>query len=491
MVSGVGGVVVGDRFDITVEAVARAAWRSEPVALTEAALRRMDDCAAAFDALVQARVRADPEALIYGVTSAPGDRATVVLDAEAQARRPTRLWTAMSYGERLPERVTRAILLARLANFVGGHSAVRSRVAEAVVDMLGGGPVPVVPAQSNGGSGEILPLGSLFYDLSGRLDLMPKERMALINGSPCAAALIADTALASRARLAVAEQIFALVADITGAPSEHYAPDLEELWGDEYEAAALRSLRDLLAGASSARQTHQAAVSLRILPRVLGSARRAQANAERAADVSLSSVTDNPVFLPPDGRHPGGAIHSTGGYHNAQAAPAIDSLAFVHADLCQLSQRLSDHLFQHPETAPHIGGDEWSVKPLHMAINGWAEEARSIAQPTLLSLGAFGQNDVPELAFLAWRKAAAAARCLDGALAGLAVLVSQVLYKQGRSAPDALQGLVANVRSIVPPVDQPRALGGECQRLYERLTEGATGQHVPFTRPPQASRSIS
>jgi histidine ammonia-lyase len=481
MLSGVGSVLVGDRFDITVEAVARAAWRGEPVSIAEAALRRMDDCAAAFDTLVQSRVRTDPEALIYGVTSAPGDRARVVLDAEAQDRRPTRLWTAMSYGESLPDRVTRAILLARLANFVGGHAAVRPQVAVAVVEMLNGGPLPVVPAQSNGGSGEILPLGTLFYDLSGRLHLTPKERMALINGSPCAAALIADTALAGRARLVIAEQVFALVAEITGTPREHYAPELEELWGDEYETAALRALRDLLGDSSSTQQSHQAAVSLRILPRVLGSARRAQANAERAAGVSLSSVTDNPVFLPPDGRHVGGAIHSTGGYHNAQAAPAIDALAFAHADLCQLSQRLSDHLFEHPETAPHVGGDEWSVKPLHMAVNGWAEEARSVVEPTLLSLGAFGQNDVPELAFLAWRKAAATARCLDGALAGLAVLASQVLHKQGREAPEALRGLVYNVRAIVPPVEEPRALGAECQHLLERLTQGAIGLNVPFT----------
>ena len=157
MASRVGEVVIGDRFDITVDAVSRAAWRAEPVSLSETAQSRMDDCAAEFDNLVQARLRVDPEALIYGVTSAPGDGASVVLDAEAQARRPTRLWTAMSYGEPLPERVTRAILLARLANFVGGHAAVRSRVAVAVVDMLNGGPLPPVPAQSNGGSGEVLP----------------------------------------------------------------------------------------------------------------------------------------------------------------------------------------------------------------------------------------------------------------------------------------------------------------------------------------------
>ena len=73
-----------------------------------------------------------------------------------------------------------------------------------------------------------MPLGALFYDLSARMTLSPKELMALINGSPCAAALLADTALAGRSRLAMAERAFALVARVTDAPQGHYAPELEE-----------------------------------------------------------------------------------------------------------------------------------------------------------------------------------------------------------------------------------------------------------------------
>jgi histidine ammonia-lyase len=475
-----GVLVLSDRFDITLEAVSRVARAGDPIALATSTRVTMDRSAAAFDSLVAARVAADPQALIYGVTSAPGDRATVALDPQARASRPARLWTAMSYGEPLPERVTRGIVLARLANFLGGHAAVRSQLAVAVADMLDGRRLPVVPAQSNGGSGEILALGTLFHELSGQIELTPKERMALINGSPGAAALIADTALAGEAGLAVTERVFALIAAITDTPLEHYAPELEELWGDEHEAAALRSLRGLLGDRARAPQPHQASVSLRILPRVLGAARRAQAGARRAATVSLSSVTDNPVFLAPGEHHPDGAVYSTGGYHNAQAAPAIDGIAFAHADLCQLSQRLSDHLFTHPLIAPLVGGDEWSVKPLHMAINGWAEEARVTAAPTLLSLGAFGQNDVPESAFLAWRKATAVARCLDGAVAGLAVLASQALHRQHRDAPAALRGLVEHVRAVVAPVDDPRPIGTECQRLYDQLTAAALGEREAF-----------
>src|SRR5689334_5026986 len=204
--------------------------------------------------------------------------------------------------------------------------------------MLDASELPAVASQSNGGSGEVLALGSLFFELSKQLELTPKERMALINGSPCAAALVADVALAGRRRVALAESIFALVAEVAGAPDEHYAAELEDLWGDEHEAQALRSLRALLHGSDRLRQPHQASVSLRILPRVLGATRKAQAQAERAASVSLSSVTDNPVYLPADDRHELGAVYSNGGYHNAIAAPAIDAVAFAQADLCQLAQ---------------------------------------------------------------------------------------------------------------------------------------------------------
>jgi histidine ammonia-lyase len=49
--------------------------------------------------------------------------------------------------------------------------------------------------------------------LSARIELTPKERMALINGSPCAAALVADLALAGGGHLVLAEAVFALAVE--------------------------------------------------------------------------------------------------------------------------------------------------------------------------------------------------------------------------------------------------------------------------------------
>jgi len=45
------------------------------------------------------------------------------------------------FGEVVPERVARAIVLARLANFVDGHAAVTSELACAVASMLDGAPL--------------------------------------------------------------------------------------------------------------------------------------------------------------------------------------------------------------------------------------------------------------------------------------------------------------------------------------------------------------
>jgi histidine ammonia-lyase len=470
-------VLVAKRADVSLEAVRRVAWEGEGVEVAPAAIAQMDRCHAAFAAFVEARLAEDPGALIYGTTTAPGDGAAVALTPEAQARRPTRLWTAHAFGEPLPDRVVRAIVLARLSNFIEGHAAVRGALAQAVAALLDG-PLPAVPAQGSGGSGEVVALGRLFYDLSTRMELTPKERMALINGSPCAAALMADLALAGRARLMLAEAVFALAAEAARAPLEAFSADLEDLWDDEHETAALRSLRALLDGGAAERQAHQASVSFRILPRMLGMARRAEAEAERAAAVSLRSVTDNPVFVPPDDTRPLGDVLSTGGYHNARAPAAMDALGIAWADLCQLAQRLTDKLLQHPATAPLLARDEWTMKPFHMVQTGWAEEARAHAGATLLSLGGFGQNDVPAMGFLAWRRADAVGRCLDAALAVLAALGAQVLHGAQQPAPPALAALVEQVHTTFPPVEHVRPLGPDADALAAAFRRQVfSGQH--------------
>ncbi len=457
-------VDVLSRADLTIDAVRRVAWEGEGVTLGPEVAERMGRAHAGLNAFVEARLADDPGALLYGVTTGPGDAGSAVLSDAAAAAGPSGLWTAASFGEPLPERVVRAIVLARLANLVEGHAGARALVANAVAAMLDGGLLPAVPARGNGGSGEILALGHLFSALAEQVELESREKMALINGSPCAAAMVADAALAGQARIALAERTFALSVEAIRAPLEAFAPELGDLWGDNQEADALHSFAALLDGGAPERQAHQAPVSYRVLPRVLGRVRDAQAQAERTAASALASVTDNPVFLPPSEQRPLGALISNGGYHNDRAHPALDALAHAWADVAQLAQRHVDKLFQHPVSAPLLAG-EWLAKPLHMAAAGYADEARTLAQTTVLGLGGFGQNDLPSPAFSAWGKAVAVGTCLDRVLAVLAARASQALHVAAQPPPPALASFLDEVRASFPPIEEPRRLGPDAELL--------------------------
>src|SRR5699024_6185503 len=207
---------------------------------TATAMQRMAAMRTSFLRLLD-----DPETVIYGVTSGYGPRAHVRFDAE-QRRRHAALppYSAMTtYGPMAPARVSRAIAFARLGNFVEGHAAATPALAEKVVAMLNSGDLPGIPVSGNGGAGEILALSQLFSPLFATTELAEKEALALINGSPCAAALIADSAIAARRRLAIIEDVFALAFEALAAPLEHLDPVLGELWADAAETQALTSLR--------------------------------------------------------------------------------------------------------------------------------------------------------------------------------------------------------------------------------------------------------
>ncbi|MGE0007278.1 MAG: aromatic amino acid lyase [Parvibaculaceae bacterium] len=477
-------VTLTKRADIDLDAFLAVAWKRDGVRLSAAALDRMASCRAAFLKLIDS----DPAPVIYGVTTAMGELASTRLAGEERDRhaRIKAFAAAASFGDPYPDRVVRGILLARLANFIEGHAATTPRIALAVAEMLDGRPLPVVPSSGQGGAGEILALYPLFAGLTERFDLEVKERGSLINGSPCAAALLADAALAARRRLHLAEQVFALSIEAFRAPLEHYDAALEELWGDRHEAEALRGLRRLLEGAGGERRNHQAPVSYRIVPRVLGHAHRALAAAEHAATVSLRSASDNPVYIPPDHDHPLGRCISTGGYHNAMAAPALDDLAAIWADICLLCDRHGSKLLngrvsglpdlllagRHPSDSDGHG----SLGYVPMATTGYLEQAKLAAQRTFIpgtESAAAGQDDVAATVFLAWAKEEKAGRCLDACLATLAVIASQALHVSERPAPPFLRGFVAEVRKMVSPVVKDRVLGPELLGLAQLFTRKA------------------
>jgi len=482
-------VIVNSRDDFTVENYRRVAMVGEPVTLGPQARRAMVEGRANFLRLLES----DRTQFIYGVTSSFGPRAKITIQPDQQRAHARAFdfrgnWARGFGGGYLDERVVRGIVFARLANFVAGVSKARPIVAERLAALLDR-PLPPVPLDGEVGAGEVLPMSHVLRGFR-RDDLEVGDANPLANGSPVSAALAADTALQACHRLDHAEQIFALSVEAFGAPLDSYDGVFDHLWGDEDEASALAVLRRYLLGASSeGRRTAAVPASYLVLGRVLGQAHRAVAGVEEAARVSLRSVTDNPVYVPPDEGHPLGRAFSTGGFHNAMVYPALNALAAAWADLTLLAQRhvAAFHTAVPPaqgQAAPaqasgSAAGSGTGLEPL---LSGLVEEARAAAMPTLLPAAVNdSQDDVSAPTFGAYRRQARAAECLDGALAVLAAEASQALFIAGRQPAPPLQNLLGNVRGIFPPVEgDPRDLGVRAEGLAAALARSAVTGSAPF-----------
>ena len=466
-------VTLTSRADFTLENCRRVAWGGEDVQIAESAQKKMAKARAALFQLIE-----QPGITIYGVNTGYGHQAKQRLDGkdrQTHAEKPTH-YRAASWGDSVPNRVARAIVFARLANFIEGHAAISPAVAEAVAAMLDGDqPLLPVPSRGQGGAGEILSLSHLFYKLPETCEMGPKDMLSLLNGSPAASALIADASLAAQGRFELAAEVFALAAEAFNSPHGHFAEELEGYWNNPHDAKALSMLRNLMGkGHGEARRPYQAPVSLRILPRVLGEALRAAAAAEEIARHSLKAVTDNPVVIPEDERLGADAVISTGGYHNIQAASAMDALVAVSTNLAVLAGRIAAKLQDAPVSLlpPFLGMADGrsNLGCLPMAIVGYEEEMRMLAQPTLLpgsESGGFAQDDVASPVFLAWSKLDRASQLLDQTLATVAVIAVRALDVTKRQTPEALRDLATLITYHFPDAGDIRPFGADISDLAD------------------------
>ena len=464
-------VLVETRADLTLEAARRVAWEGEGIELGAQALAAMARGRERLERILEH----DPEVTIYGVTTGPGQLAGKKLTPEQRERwagmSPARI--ATSWGDPLPDRVVRAIVLARLANFVEGHAAVSPEIARRVAALLDEEKMPVVPTKGQGGAGEILSLSHLFTGLAEEAKPALKDVMCLVNGSPSATGLVTDAALVAANRLDVAARVFALSFEAFNAPLDHLDPALGDYWNNPHDRWALGRLRELVGdGHGGERRPYQAPVSYRILPRMLGQARRAASLAAEVAEESLQAVTDNPVWVDDvDEDHPFGRFVTSGGYHNPHAVLAMDALTAAWANLCVLAERHGAKLLDGAVSLlPHqlnaLDADDDAPRAylgcLPMAQTGYEEEARLYAQATVLpgsESGGFGQNDVASPVFLAWSKQDRAGRCLDMALASLVPIALRALDVTDRPVPPQLADLEAVAQEFVLDSAEGRAFG--------------------------------
>ena len=480
-------VVLDSLAEISLEAAWRVGFEGEDLALSARARDRISECRAAFERLLSSQ----SAGFVYGSTAAPGARAKAPLSPENQEKlaKSQNAWAPKAFGggnKWVPEHALRLVILARVAGYIEGHGRIRLETAEWVAGLLTR-PAPKMPLDTATGPGEVMPLSWLYPDIS-EIDLAAGEIMSLYNGSPCATGFVTDAALTSGRRLRLAERIFALAIEAVAAPLDAYDPALLTITADPHQRGVLERLNQHLAAVPKGnRMSHQAPVSWRIIPTVLGTAERAAKEAAEIALQSLQSVAHNPVYLPPDADHPDGRAISPGGFHNHQASRAVDLLNAAGADISALATKHTCRLLDGapfglpkllvPEDSGVIGTEflAWSQ-------TSHAERARQAAAPATLSIGledpGGGQSDVAAPIFLSYERHLEVSDAVDATLATLALVVIQAFRISGREPPPNLAGFHGAVGAMVAPFDLERIseLGDSLRQVKISFSDAVTGR---------------
>jgi histidine ammonia-lyase len=354
-----------DGNSLTIADVVSVARRKTPVALERASEQRVRAAAKLVAEL------ADGDAPIYGVNTGFGDLSQVRIPRADLAKLQLNLLRshAAGVGEPLPADVTRAILLLRANTLASGRSGVRPETIDLLLDLLNRGVHPVIPMHGSvGASGDLAPLahaalvlvgeGEAIFEgkrLSGadalkradlkRLELAPKEALALVNGTQVMTA-IGCLALADA-------EVLCVTADIIGALSAEALRATDAAWdaalhaerphrGQEIVAANLRRLvhgSPIIASHRVGDPRVQDPYSIRCMPQVHGASRDALAYTRRVLEIEINSVTDNPLVFADQKR-----IVSGGNFHGQPVAIALDVATIAVAELADISESRIDRM---------------------------------------------------------------------------------------------------------------------------------------------------
>jgi histidine ammonia-lyase len=487
-------VVVSSASDLTLDLAARVAFDGATIELSPAAEALIEAGRSRFERYLDRQ-----GGYVYGSTTAPGSRATVTLSADAARRQGSTLREFIAVragtgGALLPQRCVRLAVLARLSNALTGSGKLAAGTVRAVADLLPD--PPPVPLQGVASSGEVMALTWLLAPLADR-PLGVGEAMALINGSPFATATACDVALTFARRVGIAEHVFALSADAAGAPREHFDPRLAQRWLDPHYGEALRRFGDLLAPSPARTLDHQAPTSWRVIPNVLAAALQALDEVNRAAEIGLMSLKDNPTFLVDDTDPDSDQVVSSGGYLDLRAAKAIDRVTSVLVDVCVLASRqVSRFLDGVGLGLPALlaaPGDRVGLEFLAWSLTEPLAAARAAAVATTLDLGvhdpAGNQSDVPGLAFLAYAKHLQATRAVDDCLAALAVTAVLALDLGRQTPPDT-----AFCRELLTATgtrtDRVDVVGAPLRLVRDLIREIAEDRNTPDVAHPLGSSEL-
>lgn len=308
----------------------------------------------------------DSGAEVYGVTTGFGDSCETSVPQEdrlALARNLMR-FHGCGVGRPFARHEGRAILVARVATLVRGHSAVRPEVVEGILALLNHDITPVIPAQGSvGASGDLTPLSYVAAVLSGERDvwfrgarvpalsaletvglkplvLRPKESLAIMNGTSAMTGLAALAFRRARRLARWASTLTAAVSDVVCGRPEHFADRIFELKPHPGQRQCAAWVRAALHPTRQGNPRIQDRYSIRCAPHVIGVLLDELPHMKQTIETELNGVNDNPIFdFEDESDDESLSVYHGGNFYGGHICQVMDTLKTCVANVADLLDR--------------------------------------------------------------------------------------------------------------------------------------------------------
>jgi histidine ammonia-lyase len=316
--------------------------------------------------------------IIYGINTGLGPMAQYKVNREDQQQLQYNLIRshASGSGDNIPHRAVRALMIARLNNFMQGYSGIHPEIPLLLKDFINHGIIPVIPEHGGvGASGDLVQLAHLALCLIGEGDmfyqnythqgpavfeqagLKPakvyiREGLALVNGTSCMTGIGVLSVIKARKLLDWALMASAMINEVVESYDDHYSYELNRVKLHPGQNEITDRMQRILGGSKLVRKRAddlyngngngeqvfsrkiQEYYSLRCITQILGPVLDTIEHAEKVILDEVNSVNDNPVI---DYRNK--SVNHGGNFHGDYVALEMDKLKIAITKLSMLSER--------------------------------------------------------------------------------------------------------------------------------------------------------
>ena len=485
-------IIIGGR-KLTSEDFYRILYQGEKVELDRGAMEEVAKSHAFLESFAQDKI-------IYGINTGLGPMAQYKVDKADQVQLQYNLIRshASGSGRNIPNRAVRALMVARLNNFMQAYSGIHPDIPVLLKDFINENIIPLIPEHGGvGASGDLVQLAHLALCLIGEGDMFYKnftrqgadvfkeagleparvhirEGLALVNGTSCMSGIGILSVIKARKLLDWAIMASAMINEVVESYDDHYSYELNRVKLHRGQNEVTDRLQNILQGSGLVRKRAehlyngngkeekvftrkiQEYYSLRCITQILGPVCDTVENAEKVLLDEINSVNDNPVI---DYREQ--TVNHGGNFHGDYVSLEMDKLKIAITKLSMLSERQINFLMNEKlnnSLPPFVNlgtlGLNLGMQGVQFTATSTVAENQALSNPMYVH-SIPTNNDNQDIVSMGTNSALMAMRVIDNTFEVLAIELIALLQAidsldfADRLSPST-KAVYATLRKIVP-----------------------------------------